>query len=78
MKRVVNFWSLLGFISVSVFVATEITAGVAAAVWSISGVLHLGTFPTILLGTLIGIPGLYGIIKSTMMAFEAETDPENN
>ena len=78
MKRVINFWSLLGFIAVSVFVATEIVAVAVTAVWSISGLLGLGVFPTIVLGTLVGVPSLYGIIMTTILAFQSETDPENN
>lgn len=78
MKRAINFWSLLGFIAVSVFVATEIIAAAVAAVWSISGLLSLGTFPTIVLGTLVGVPSLYGIVMTTILAFQSETDPENN
>lgn len=78
MKRVINFRSLLGFIAVSIFVATEVIAAAAAAVWSISGLLELSAFPMIVLGTVVGFPCLYGIIMTTVMAFEAETDPENN
>ena len=78
MKRVINFWSLLGFIAVSVFVATEIIVAAVTAIWSISGLLRLGTFPTIVLGTLVGAPCLYGVIMTTILAFQSETDPENN
>ncbi|MBB4302571.1 hypothetical protein GGD81_001601 [Rhodobium orientis] len=78
MKRVINFWSLLGFISVAVFLASEIAAAGAAVVWSISSLFGLGMVPTIVLGTLVGVPSLYGLVKATVMAFQAETDPENN
>lgn len=78
MKRVITPGSLLGFVSVSLFMTTEIIAAAAAAVWSLSGLLHLDSFPTLVLGTLIGVASLYGIVKSTIMAFDAETDSENN
>ncbi|WP_157019140.1 hypothetical protein [Mesorhizobium xinjiangense] len=78
MKRVINFWSLLSFISVSVFVAIEIIVIAAAMVWSVSGLLHFGTYATTSLGILIAIPALFAIIKVTILAFQAETNPENN
>lgn len=78
MKRAITFTSLLGFVSVSVFVATESIAAAAAAIWSVSGLFHFGTFGTAILSVIVGIPTLYAIIKSTILAFEAETDPENN
>lgn len=78
MKRVINLWSLTGAVSVSLFVCTEIIAAAAVAVWAISGILALGTISTLALGVVVGIPSLYGIVKTCILAFEAETDPENN
>lgn len=78
MKRVINFKSLSGFAAVSVFVATEIIAAAGAAIWSMSGLLGLDVSATTVVAILIGVPSILGIIKTTMMAFEAETDPENN
>ncbi|MCW2307480.1 hypothetical protein [Rhodobium gokarnense] len=78
MKRVINFWSLLGFISVSAFLATEIAVVAAAVVWGISSLFGLAMVPTIALGILVGVPSLYGMVKATILAFQAETDPENN
>ncbi len=78
MKRVINFWSLLGFVSISVFVATEFLAVAAALVWSVSGILQFDARSTTVLAIMIAVPTLFAVIKISILAYESETDPENN
>jgi hypothetical protein len=78
MKRVISFWSITGAIAVALFVSTELVVAAAAAVWAVSGLLALDGTAMIVFGTLVAIPSLYGIVKIAILAFEAETDPENN
>ncbi|MBN7761811.1 hypothetical protein JF546_08825 [Nitratireductor aquimarinus] len=78
MKRVINFGSLVGFLAVTTFVVFHILVVAIAAVWSISGLLGFGNVEVIILSVIIGIPSLYAAFKVTVLAFAAETDPENN
>lgn len=78
MKRVISFWSITGAIAVTLFVSTELVVAAAIAVWAVSGLLALDEVATIILSTLVAIPILYGIARVSILAFEAETDPENN
>ncbi len=78
MRNFNGFGNLLGFISISVFLATEIASFAAARVWSVSGMLHLGVTMTWLLAAAVAAPSLYAIAKVSILAYQAQTDPQNH
>lgn len=69
---------LLGFVSVTLFVASEVVAATGAGVWALSGLLGLGLTGTEVLAALFGVPALYVIFKCAQLALIAETDPAND
>lgn len=68
----------VGFVSVTLFIATEILAACGAGVWAISGLAGLGTVGTEALAVLFGLPALYAVVKCVQLALIAETDPAND
>lgn len=73
-------WTLarvVGCVSVSLFIATEIAVAGGAGIWAISGLLGASAAGTMILAVMIGLPALYAIYKCTRLAMEAETDPLN-
>lgn len=78
MNRVITFGSIFGALAATLFLLTEIAAVALAAVWSLSGLLGLGTGAAVLLAIVIGMPSLYGALRAAILAFDAETDPVNN
>lgn len=76
--RVVNLSSLLGVISVTILIGTQLFILAAAGTWALGGLLHLA-FPSILvLAALFGIVALWGSVIIAQLAYEAETAPDNN
>ncbi|WP_295814242.1 hypothetical protein [uncultured Nitratireductor sp.] len=69
---------VIGFVSVTIFVSTEVAAASAAGIWGLSGLLHLQTAGEIVLSVIIGVPALFAMVRCAQLAFAAETDPENN
>lgn len=78
MKRIVGFGNLLGFISISVFLATEIAVTAGAAIWSLSGLLGLGDAGIWVLGAILAVPSLYAIGMVVLLAWEAQTNPDHD
>ncbi|WP_367715197.1 hypothetical protein AB2N04_14915 [Nitratireductor sp. GISD-1A_MAKvit] len=76
-QRGLNLAQIVGVVSVTLFTTTEIAAASAAGVWGLSGLLHLGTTGEIVLSGIIGLPAIYGVCRCAQLAFEAETDPQN-
>ncbi|MDV2967876.1 hypothetical protein [Nitratireductor aquimarinus] len=76
--RKVTLLQMLGFVSVTLFVSTEVAVASAAGVWGLSGLLHLNSVGEIVLAVIVGLPALYAMVRCGQLAFEAETDPENN
>ncbi|MAS13456.1 MAG: hypothetical protein CMH69_09145 [Nitratireductor sp.] len=68
----------VGFVSVTLFISTEVAAASAASIWGLSGLLHLQAVGEIILSAIIGVPALYAMVRCGQLAFAAETDPENN
>lgn len=78
MKRVITFSSIAGAIAVALFVSVELLAAMGAALWSISGLMHLGQTASIILACILAIPTLWAVTKICQYSWAAETDPENN
>lgn len=78
MKRVINLPSLIGTVSVALFVIVEFLAAAAAFVWAFSGLFGLGETTSAALAVAVAVPTLYASARISVMAYEAETDPENN
>ncbi len=68
----------VGFVSVTLFIATEVFAGWGASVWALSGLLGLGAMGTEVVAVLIGLPALYAVFKCAQLALIAELDPAND
>ncbi len=77
MKRKLNFSQLVGFVAISVFLSTEIVVAAGASVWAFSGLFHLGAIATDVFAVIAGLISLAGIWKVTVLAYEAQTDPDN-
>ena len=75
--RVVTFTTILAVIGVAALVLPEIWVGVAALVWASSVLLHLAPMAEWLLAGALAIPALHASWRVCVMAYEAETDPEN-
>ncbi|KFB09226.1 hypothetical protein [Nitratireductor basaltis] len=78
MKRVVTLSSIAGAIAVALFVSVEVLAAAGAALWSISGLMHLGQMASTILAIVLGLPTLWAVAKICQLSWAAETDPENN
>ncbi|WP_292894337.1 MULTISPECIES: hypothetical protein [unclassified Nitratireductor] len=77
-RRRLTLAQILGFVSVTLFISTEVATASAAGIWGLSGLLHLQTVGEIILSVIIGIPALFAMVRCGQLAFAAETDPENN
>jgi hypothetical protein len=74
-------WTLMrviGMVSVTLFIATEVLAAYGAGVWALSGLIGLGGTGTMVLGAILGLPAVYAIAKCAQLAFLAEMDPAND
>ncbi len=77
-KPVMTPMAILGAISVTVLLAGQIAVAVAAFVWSVSGLLHLPLLAVEVLAVLLAIPTMWITYRIAKMAWQAETDPQNN
>lgn len=77
-ERVITFESLLGTVSVTVLIDTQLLCAAGAAIWALGGYLALSAIPLFLLAAAIGLPALWGCVVVARLAFEAETAAENN
>ncbi|MFC5583856.1 hypothetical protein ACFPOD_01945 [Nitratireductor kimnyeongensis] len=77
-RRRLTLAQTLGFVSVTLFISTEVATASAAGIWGISGLLHLQTVGEVILSVIVGIPTLFAMVRCGQLAFAAETDPENN
>ena len=75
--RVVSFATMLAVFGVAALVIPEIWVGVAALVWSAGILMHLAPAAEIVLASILAVPALWASWRVVVMAFEAETDPEN-
>jgi hypothetical protein len=77
MNRVFTLSTISSALALIVFLASEIGIVAVATVWSLVGLLHLGPIPAGVLSLIVGLPCLFAIGKLSVLAFSAETDPEN-
>jgi hypothetical protein len=77
-ERVITARSICAAVSVAMFILTELIAVSGSTVWALAGFFHLTVFTGTMLVVLISIPTIYAAIATTILAFETETDPENN
>jgi hypothetical protein len=77
-RRIVTPATLLGVAAVSTLIASQFVTVGGVFVYSLIVLLHLSqTVATVLYG-LFGAAALWGIVIILRLAYEAETDPENN
>jgi hypothetical protein len=76
--RVITARTIVATVSVAMFILTELIAVAGSAVWAIAGFFHLTVFTGTVLAFLISIPTIYAAIATAILAFDTETDPENN
>ncbi|WP_265515558.1 hypothetical protein [Nitratireductor luteus] len=69
---------IVGLVSVTLFVATEIVAATGAGLWALTGLLGLGEVGTLVVGAVLGLPALYAVYICARLAFKAEMDPAND
>lgn len=77
MPRIITLATLWSATALAVFMVTEIATVAAAAIWALVGLLDLGRTSAAIVAALIGLPTLYAIVQVTIMAYAAETAPEN-
>ncbi len=77
-QRIVTFYTVLGAISVTLFVMTEIVATSTITVWAVAGYFHLSKIPTVILAVIATLLCLWVLGIVFKLAMNAETDPENN
>lgn len=77
-RRVITAASLFGVVSVTILVASQFFSVGAAFVYSLIVLLHLSqTFANVLYGIFSAL-ALWGLVIILRLAYDAETDPENN
>lgn len=77
-RRIVTPATLLGVVAVSTLISSQFVTVGGAFVYSLIVLLHLSeTVATVLYG-LFGAGALWGAVVVLRLAYEAETDPENN
>jgi len=76
--RTLSIAAILAAAFVTLFIVTEILLAAAATVWALAGLFHLHMAAIVVLAVIIGVPAIWGSVVTGMMAFAAETDPENN
>lgn len=69
---------IVGLVSVTLFVATEIIAATGAGIWALTGLLGFGDVGALVVGAILGLPALYAIWLCACLAFKAEMDPAND
>lgn len=77
-QRVINAYSICAAVSVAMFIWSELIAVAGSTFWAIAGFFHLTIFTGIGLALLISVPTIYAAIATAILAFDTETDPENN
>tara|TARA_B100000949_G_scaffold55279_2_gene48755 strand:- start:3983 stop:4231 length:249 start_codon:yes stop_codon:yes gene_type:complete len=78
LKRVINFKSIFGVVAVTLFISTQLIALVGAAVWALIGHFHLGGAAALVVLAITAVPLTIALVKIALLAYETETDPENN
>lgn len=76
--RPVTALQWLGIISITAFLSTELAAAGGACLWGLSGLLQLSTASVYALAAVIGSAVVFACGRVAILAFEAETAPENN
>ncbi|MCC0037961.1 MAG: hypothetical protein H6893_03060 [Brucellaceae bacterium] len=74
MSRAIPAGAILGAIAVTTLIGTEIVSVLAAAVWAVTGLLHLGPATTFVLAIAAGLPGLVSVGLLAILAINAEVD----
>jgi hypothetical protein len=77
-KRIVNAASLFGIAVVTTLIASQFITVGGVLVYSLVVLLHLSQTVAIGLYGLFGAIALWGLVIILRLAYEAETDPENN
>ncbi|MEI2386371.1 hypothetical protein [Breoghania sp. JC706] len=76
--RVLNLKSTLSFVSVTLLVDTIILSTSSFLVWSVGGYFRFSFLLFAILTALVLPPALWACVKVALLAFDAETAPENN
>ena len=76
-SRTVTLATVIAVIGVAALVIPEIWVGVAALVWATGTLMHLAPPAEIALAAVLAVPALWASWRVGVLAFEAETDPEN-
>ena len=71
-RPALTWLALLGFTGVFTFVATEVLAMSAAAVWAVSGLFQLGHIAVIVLAVVVAIPALWALAMTAWLAWRSE------
>lgn len=77
-ERIITPRSIFGAVSSAGYIITKIAFVEIALLWLIVDYLRLSMTGAVLAGVVVSIPCLWASVKVSIMAFEAETDPENN
>ncbi|QKV19265.1 hypothetical protein [Oricola thermophila] len=78
MKRIITFQSILGVAGVTIFIVSHIVAVAGLFLWITIGYFRLGPAASVAVSAIAAIPVLLVSAKVALLAYEAETDPENN
>lgn len=68
---------VLGALSATVLMGSEILFADAAAIWAVSGFLHLAGAALIVLAGVFSLPAIWACVAVARLAWQVETDPEN-
>ncbi|MEZ5812114.1 MAG: hypothetical protein R3D45_11945 [Rhizobiaceae bacterium] len=69
---------ILGALAATVLMGSEIAFADAAAIWALSGFLHVAGITLIVLGVAVSLPAVWACIAIARLAWRAESDPRNN
>ncbi|WP_299811563.1 hypothetical protein [uncultured Roseibium sp.] len=76
--RVLTASSLLSVVSATVLIDSLILVFSCLIIWSVGGYLMLSLIPFAILTLTVGLPTVWACVAVAVLAFHAETDPENN
>lgn len=77
-RRVVNAAVIAGVAGMTLFIATEAYAAAFLSAWAVGGLMHLGHVATLILGGLFAAAATAATVASARLAWQAETNPDNN
>ncbi|POF32102.1 hypothetical protein [Roseibium marinum] len=77
-RRVLTPGSLLSVVSATVLIDSLILVFSCLIIWSVGGYLMLSLVPFGILTLAVALPAVWACVAVAVLAFHAETDPENN